>query len=77
MELTIANTVDLLVGKDTSFMIVSPVTCLLVESRRKTIGIGSVVNKLRVNIVVDLNSVLICSTLIINKYLRSTREFDN
>ena len=43
-------------------MIVGPVTCLLKESRGKTIGIGFVVNKLRVNIVVDLNFVSLCST---------------
>jgi hypothetical protein len=55
-ELTIANTVDILLGEDAGFMIVSPVTCLLKKSRRKTIGIGFVVSKLRVNIIVDLNS---------------------
>ena len=43
-------------------MIVGPVACLLNESRRKTISIGFVVNKLRVDIVVDLNSVSLCST---------------
>ena len=43
-------------------MIVGPVTCLLNESRRETIGIRFVVSKLRVDIVVDLNSVSLCST---------------
>ena len=61
-NLTVANTVDILLGEDTSFMIVGPVTCLLNKSRRKTVGIGFVVNKLRVNIVVDLNPVSLCST---------------
>ena len=54
IELTIANTVDFRIGEDASFMIIGPVTCLLNESRRKTIGIGFVVSELRVNIVIDL-----------------------
>jgi uncharacterized membrane protein YczE len=54
IELTIANTVDFHVGEDTSFMIVGPVTCLLNESRRKTMGVGFVVSKFRVHIVIDL-----------------------
>ena len=57
MELTVANTVDIMVGEDAGFMVVGPMTCLLMESRRKTIGIGLVMNKFRVNKVVDLNSV--------------------
>ena len=58
-QLTIANAVDILVGEDTGFVIVGPMTCLLKESRRKTVGIGFVVNKLRVNKIVDLNSVML------------------
>ena len=59
MELTVADTVDIMVGEDAGFMIVGPVTCLFKESRRKTIGICFVVHKLRVNKIIDLNSVLI------------------
>ena len=52
-------------------MIVDPVTCLLNESRRKTIGIGFVVSKLRVHKVVDLHSVSLCGTFssLINTYV--------
>jgi hypothetical protein len=64
--------VDILIGEDAGFMIIGPVTCLLKESRRKMIGIGFVVNKLRVNIIdVDLNSVSLSSTFLssINTYI--------
>ena len=59
MGLTVANTIDIMVGEDAGFMVVGPMTCLLKESRRKTIGICFVVNKLCVNKIIDLNSVLI------------------
>src|SRR5271168_1059707 len=53
-RLTVANTVDIFVGEDTAFMIVSPVTCLFNDSGRKTMSISLVVSKLRVNKVVNL-----------------------
>jgi hypothetical protein len=44
-------------------MIVGPGACLFKEGRRKTMGIGFVVSKLRVNIVIDLNSVSLYAVL--------------
>lgn len=51
---TVANAVNVLFGEDAVLVVVGPVTSLLKEGGRKTVGIGLVVGQLRVDVIVNL-----------------------
>ena len=51
---TVSNTSDVSIGEDAMFVVVGPVTCLVDEGGWKAVGKSLVVNKLRVDVVVDL-----------------------
>jgi len=51
---TVTNAMKVLVGEDAVLVVVGPVTSLLNESGRKTVGIGLVVGQLRVDVIVNL-----------------------
>ena len=51
---TVANAMNVLFGEDAVLVVVGPMTSLLKEGGRQTVGIGLVVGQLRVDVIVNL-----------------------